>query len=139
MKRFLPLLSLPIILGISGCNQAVPQTPFEAYLHNEASPRIQEAYAFAVSHPGDLEYQPCYCGCRQAGHTSNLSCFAKSVSPEGQFTYDSHAAGCDLCLDIALDVKRLKGEGLSALEIRHYIDAQYSSLGPATDTPMPEF
>lgn len=139
MKRFLSLLSLPIILGISGCKQAAPQTPFEVYLHNEASPHIQEAYTFAASHPRDLEYQPCYCGCRQAGHTSNLSCFAKSVSPEGQLTYDSHAAGCDLCLDIALDVKRLKDEGQSPLAIRQYIDAQYGSMGPSTDTPLPEF
>ncbi|MAU12412.1 MAG: hypothetical protein CL607_21490 [Anaerolineaceae bacterium] len=105
---------------------------------SQAPQTVQTAYHFAIEHPEELIYQPCYCGCGAMGHTSNLHCFIQSVDKNGTITFDNHAAGCGICVDIALDVKRLSEEGLSQLEIRHYIDATYGSFGPSTDTPMPE-
>jgi hypothetical protein len=67
-----------------------------------------------------------------------LDCFIQVIDENGTITFDNHASGCGICIDIALDVKRLSEEGLSQLEIRHYIDATYGSFGPSTDTPLPE-
>jgi hypothetical protein len=45
------------------------------------SPKILEAYQFAVEHPEVLNYMPCYCGCyEEDGHTSNTNCFVEEVN-----------------------------------------------------------
>lgn len=93
---------------------------------------------FAHDHGDMLEFQPCYCGCGAMGHLNNLDCFIQAVDEVGTVTYDSHASGCGICVDIALDVKRKAAEGWSAFQIRLYIDATYSQFGSSTDTPMPE-
>jgi hypothetical protein len=47
---------------------------------NTESPKILEAYQFAVEHPEVLDYMPCYCGCfEEDGHTSNTHCFVDHV------------------------------------------------------------
>ncbi len=44
------------------------------------SPKVLEAYQFAVEHPEVLDYMPCYCGCyEEDGHTSNTNCFVDHV------------------------------------------------------------
>jgi hypothetical protein len=44
------------------------------------SPKVLEAYQFAVNHPEVLDYMPCYCGCyEEEGHTSNTNCFVDNV------------------------------------------------------------
>ncbi|QPC80833.1 hypothetical protein G4Y79_14065 [Phototrophicus methaneseepsis] len=105
---------------------------------SRAPQTVQTAYHFAIEHPEMLTHQPCYCGCGAMGHANNLNCFIQSVDEGGTITFDNHASGCGICVDIALDVKRLSEEGRSQLEIRHYIDATYGSFGPSTDTAMPE-
>ncbi len=149
-KNFRKLLVLIIMLVIvlpllSGCGNHSDsnhedvsfRSDLEDYLP-DAAPRVKLAYQHAVDHPEDLMYQPCYCGCGAMGHTNNLDCFIKEVKDDGQIVYDNHAAGCGICVDIAQDVIRLKDEGQSDLQIRHYIDSYYSSFGPSTDTPLPE-
>jgi hypothetical protein len=105
---------------------------------SHAPQTVQAAYHFAIEHPEMLTHQPCYCGCGSMGHFNNLDCFIQVIDENGTITFDNHASGCGICIDIALDVKRLSEEGLSQLEIRHYIDATYGSFGPSTDTPLPE-
>jgi hypothetical protein len=100
--------------------------------------RVKEAYQYAIAHPDDLAAVPCYCGCGNMGHTSNLSCYIRETSPDGTITFDDHAIGCGLCVDIAQDVKRLRLEGQTLSETRAYIDATYSGFGPGTNTPLPE-
>ena len=102
-----------------------------------ADERTIEAYRFAAAHPDLLAHQPCYCGCNMI-HDSNQACFISDIAPDGAIEFDMHASGCGVCVDIALDVKRLTEEGQTQLEIRHYIDATYGDIGPGTDTEMPE-
>lgn len=102
-----------------------------------ASPRVREAYEYAVANPDELAKYPCYCGCDSMGHTSNLSCYIQDIAPDSTITFDNHANGCGICVDITQDVKRLKAEGQSSPQVRAYIDAQYSPFGPGTDTPFP--
>lgn len=102
-----------------------------------APPRVREAYQYAVANPEELSKYPCYCGCGAMGHTSNLSCYVQDIIADGTVTFDNHASGCGICVDITQDVMRLKAQGKSSPDVRAYVDAQYSSFGPGTDTPFP--
>jgi hypothetical protein len=72
------------------------------------------------------------------GHQSNLDCFVKKQTENGEIIFDNHASGCGICVDIAQDTMRLRAEGKSAAEVRTYIDNTYGSYGPGTDTPLPQ-
>ena len=49
-------------------------------------------YRFATDHATDLEYVPCFCGCKNIGHRSNRDCYIKSFNPGKTVTYTSHGA-----------------------------------------------
>ncbi len=55
----------------------------------ESPPPVQEAYVYAVQHPEVLRHLPCYCGCVNLGHASNLDCFVDGRSPKGEVVYDT--------------------------------------------------
>ena len=55
---------------------------------HSSSPRTQEAYAYAVAHPGVLQYVPCYRGCEDIGHISNEDCFVAQRSLDGTVVYN---------------------------------------------------
>lgn len=146
--RFFPL-GLLLMIGIillSACGSpkigipvpiaSMAMADMPDFIQN-AAPAAQESYQFAVSNPHALETVPCYCGCSRLAHKSNLDCYIKSISSDGTPAFDNHAAFCGICVDITQDVMRLQKEGKSASEIRAYIDAQYASAGPTTDTRMP--
>lgn len=58
------------------------------------SPEIAEIYQMAAAHPDVLKHMPCYCGCEDEGHTSNLSCFVREMNAEGKVTkWDPMGAG----------------------------------------------
>ena len=135
--KFSILLLLLLTPLLSACSTNAILAAMPDYVQS-APPRVQEAYQYAHDHAEMLEYQPCYCGCGAMGHLNNLDCFIQEVDAVGNVTYDSHASGCGICVDIALDVKRMEQEGWSPFQIRLYIDATYSQFGPSTDTPMPE-
>ena len=133
-----------LLVSLSGCAGGgghaytlAPASELPAFL-DDAPPTVRESYQFALAHPDELEKYPCYCGCGAMGHTSNLSCYIQEMGEEGSVTFDNHAAGCGICVDITQDVMRLMDEGQSAPEIRTYIDATYSPFGPSTDTPFPQ-
>lgn len=128
-------------LLLSACSDSGEHPPTSAKLPewvSSAPPRVREAYDYAVSHSAELENYPCYCGCGAMGHTSNLSCYIRDVAEDGAITFDNHATGCGICVDITQDVMRLKADGRSSPDVRAYIDAQYSPFGPGTDTPLPQ-
>jgi hypothetical protein len=137
---------VPILMGsllfLSACTSAAelklaPESALPSFL-TTAAPRVREAYRFAVANPEALKTVPCFCGCGKMGHTSNLSCFVQNAGTNWEtITFDEHAAGCGICVDIAQDVMRMTAEGKQPGEIRQSIDATYSSFGPATDTPLP--
>ena len=134
------LLLLTVLTGCGGQQETLAMAPSSLlpdYVQS-APPKVQEAYRFAATNPDMLTHQPCYCGCGAMGHTSNLSCFVADIDENGAITFDNHAAGCGICVDIAQDVMRLTRQGKSQLEIRQYIDATYAQFGPSTDTPLPE-
>jgi hypothetical protein len=92
---------------------------------------VQEAYRYASANPDVMKTIPCYCGCGNIGHTSNYSCYVSQVDDKGKFTFDNHALGCSICVDITQDVMRLLKDGKSPQEARAYIDTTYSKYGPS--------
>jgi hypothetical protein len=92
---------------------------------------VQEAYQFAAANPDVMENIPCYCGCGNIGHTSNYACYVSQVDANGSITYDNHALGCSICVDITQDVMRMLREGKSPQEARTYVDATYAKYGPS--------
>lgn len=92
---------------------------------------VQEAYQFNVANREVMQNIPCYCGCGNIGHTSNYDCYVSHVDSQGNITFDNHALGCSICVDITQDVMRMLREGKSPQEARAYIDATYSKYGPS--------
>ena len=95
---------------------------------------VQEAYQFAVANPDVLKELPCYCGCGAMGHTSNYACYVKEAA-DGEWSYDSHALGCSICVDINQDAMRLLRDGKELKEIRLYVDQTYARYGASNMVP----
>src|SRR5512138_631004 len=49
---------------------------------------VQEAYQFASANPDLMNNIPCYCGCRNVGHTSNYNCYVESADDNGNCRWD---------------------------------------------------
>lgn len=142
MRRliFSLLVASLIFTGLSACSGQSPASG-TAYLMapmsamptevRAAPASVQEAYRFAAANPEILQQIPCYCGCGAMGHTSNYDCYVSSIGADGKITYDNHALGCGICVDITQDVMRLLSQGKSVPEIRAYIDQTYSQYGPS--------
>lgn len=92
---------------------------------------VQQAYQFAVANPELMKQVACYCGCGNMGHTSNYSCYVQGADSKGTITFDSHALGCSICVDITQDAIRYSNQGKSASEIQALIDQTYSKYGPS--------
>jgi hypothetical protein len=96
---------------------------------------VQQAYQFAVANPDVLQKIPCFCGCGKIGHKSNYSCYVQGVDDKSKVTFDDHAMGCSLCVDITQDTMRLMQQGKSPQEIRTYVDATYTKYGSSNIQP----
>jgi hypothetical protein len=93
---------------------------------------VQQAYQFAVANPDVMHELPCYCGCGPIGHTSNYACYVAEQNSDGMVkTFDNHALGCSICVDITQDAMRLLKEGKTVPEIRTYVDQTYAKFGPS--------
>jgi len=97
----------------------------------QAPVSVQESYQFAVANPDVLKEIPCYCGCGSMGHTSNYACYVKSVDDQGVVSYDDHALGCSICVDITQDTMRMMQQGKTVPEIKTYVDDTYAKFGPS--------
>jgi hypothetical protein len=99
--------------------------------------RTQEAYAFAIARPDVADWMPCYCGCVAMDHRNNTDCYLKPRENGMPVVFDEHASYCGVCVDITLLSKTMIGEGKSLPEIRAFVDSQFGSIAPGTDTPLP--
>jgi len=92
---------------------------------------VQTAYQFNAANPDIMKDIPCYCGCGNIGHTSNYDCYVSNIDSKGTITFDNHALGCSICVDITQDVMRMLQDDKSPQEARVYIDMTYSKYGPS--------
>lgn len=100
---------------------------------------VRAAYEFAARHPEVLRYIPCFCGCERGGHRGNEDCFVGSRdAATGRVTeWETHALGCEVCLDVALESMQMHNAGASTADIRSAIDKKYADRLTHTPTPMP--
>ncbi len=92
-RRFLltsVLLAAGWALGCSNSNQpktpdlvAWPQRDQWPQIFWQAPPETKDAYRYAVAHPEELQYMPCFCGCVNDGHASNKDCYVREFRPDG--------------------------------------------------------
>jgi hypothetical protein len=138
-KLLLPLLiGLFLLASLPACSSPASQVQPEMMPMDgmpaevQAAPvTVRQAYQFAAANHDLMKDIPCYCGCGNIGHSSNYDCYVSGVDDKGGITYDSHALGCSICVDITQDVMRLQREGKSPQEARAYIDEIYSKYGPS--------
>ncbi|MBI5953646.1 MAG: hypothetical protein HY865_18485 [Chloroflexi bacterium] len=135
----LTIIAVLLTTAISACSTstssevhlvmtALDQMPAEV---QSAPVAVQEAYQFNTANPDIMQDIPCYCGCGDIGHTSNYDCYVSEVDASGKITFDNHALGCSICVDITQDVMRMLRDGKSPQEARTYVDATYSKYGPS--------
>ena len=107
---------------------SMDQMPAEVQM---APVTVQTAYQFNAANPDIMKNIPCYCGCGNIGHTSNYDCYVSNVDSNGTVTFDNHALGCSICVDITQDVMRMLRDGKSPQDARVYVDATYAKYGPS--------
>lgn len=122
--------------GLSACStqsqssdlhmMSMDQMPAEV---QSAPVTVQTAYQFTAANPDVMKNIPCYCGCGNIGHTSNYDCYISGVDEEDKITFDNHALGCSICVDITQDVMRMLQDGKNQQDARAYIDVTYSKYG----------
>ena len=132
----LALVAVLLTTAISACSAKSQSTELHMMPLGEmpaevqsAPMSVQVAYQFNAANPDIMEDIPCYCGCGDIGHTSNFDCYVSDVDASGKITFDNHALGCSICVDITQDVMRMLRDGKSPQDARAYIDATYSKYG----------
>ncbi len=106
----------------------IAQMPLEV---QRAPVSVQEAYQFVTANVDALRQMPCYCGCGAMGHTSITACYVSDSAAGNATSFDAHALGCSICVDIARDAMRLMQQGSDVAAIRGYVDASYARYGPS--------
>ena len=85
-------------------------------------------YGFARANPTIYAEIPCFCGCQEMlGHRNLEDCF---VTPEG--AWESHAAGCQVCVDESQMVMRMMGRGTGTQMMQERIVGEFG--GPSIGT-----
>lgn len=143
MQKMMPLLLAIMILSGCAANKTVSTSVAteDAMLPEmvlNSSSKTRSAYRYAIENPDIVKKYPCYCGCVRMGHESNLDCYIKDIDADGNIIFDNHAVGCDVCVDITMDVARLTNAGKTHEEISAFIDTIYGSMGPGTGSEHEE-
>jgi len=69
----------------------IPPLPYVPQMVPRPPELVKQAYVFAAQNPDVLGHVPCYCGCENSGHRSNVDCFVGSRAPNGAVeTWDTH-------------------------------------------------
>ena len=101
----------------------------------QAPVTVQQAYQFAAANPDLMKHVACYCGCGKIGHKSNYDCYVSGVDTAGKATFDQHALGCSICVDITQDAMRQLRQGKSVADISRTIDTDFAKYGPSNMAP----
>ena len=133
---FILLISIMALASLPACStqqttalDMMPMDRMPAEVQS-APVTVQEAYQFAAANPYVvMKNISCYCGCGNIGHASNYSCYVSSADEKGVITFDNHALGCSICVNITQDTMRLLKEGKTVPEIKAYVDATYGKYG----------
>ncbi|HEX5068915.1 MAG TPA: PCYCGC motif-containing (lipo)protein [Vicinamibacterales bacterium] len=100
---------------------------------------MQTSYKFAAEHPEVMKYVPCFCGCGRMGHKDNHDCFVTARNSANKVIgWETHALGCEICVDVAYESWQMFNTGQTVSAIRDAIEKKYADRASGhTDTPMP--
>jgi hypothetical protein len=100
---------------------------------------MRAAYEVAARHPEVMRYVPCFCGCGQIGHKDNHDCFVTARNSANKVVgWETHALGCEICVDVAYQAWQMFNTGATVSAIRDAIEKKYADrVSGHTDTPMP--
>jgi hypothetical protein len=94
-------------------------------------------YRYAETHRADVSVIPCFCGCEEfLAHENLYDCFVRTDGAG----YDSHAAGCGVCLGEAAVASQLLDAGTPAAEVADRIVEQFGTTpitSPDQTIPRP--
>ena len=71
--------------------ETVPRGSLPSFAQ-QARPKVQEVYRYAVDHGETLQYIPCFCGCTNIGHRHNANCYIAERLPGERITFTNHGA-----------------------------------------------
>ena len=88
------------------------------------SEEIAGHYRYAAAHEADLSVVPCFCGCQELlAHEDLYDCFIRADGAG----YDSHAAGCGVCIGEAAVATALLDAGTPPTEVAVRIVEQFGT------------
>jgi hypothetical protein len=101
---------------------------------------MRATYEFAARHPEVMRFVPCFCGCERGGHKDNHDCFVASRGQADRVAaWDTHAIGCEVCVDVAYQAMQMHNSGASVSAIRDAVEKRYAGHGGGhTPTPLPK-
>ncbi len=135
-RKAIALVSVSLVLAAGltaswafwGVPGAGKSDEFPAFVYHSSD--SEKGYRLATEQPQLFLQLPCYCGCGMFAddpHRNLLDCF---MNDDGSF--DAHASGCSLCLDIAFDGVDWRAQGKSPAEVEALVDEKYEGTGPRT-------
>ncbi len=103
-RRFLVFAGSALVAACDGAGQS---RPGDALVQLYADPAkdewpeefrqlpaaTQDLYRYAAANHAVLQYIPCFCGCVNAGHTSNFDCYVREVYADGRIRLDTMSFG----------------------------------------------
>jgi Protein of unknown function with PCYCGC motif len=117
----------------------LPPVPGNIYTAARPAEVVKAAYLFAAQHPEVLQYMPCFCGCERGGHRGNDDCFVSARDAAGKPSqWEQHGMVCEVCLDVATQVRQMHNSGASITTIRDAIEKKYAGAPNHTPTPLPK-
>ena len=94
-------------------------------------------YRYAEGHQTDFSKIPCFCGCEEfLGHENLYDCFVRTDGAG----FDSHAAGCGVCIGEAVVASQLLDAGTPVTDVADRIVEQFGTTpitSPDQTIPRP--
>ena len=98
---------------------------------------VADHYRYAQVHQTDLSVVPCFCGCEEfLAHENLYDCFVRTDGAG----YDSHAAGCGVCIGEAVVASQLLDAGTPPADVAARIVEQFGTTpitSPDQTIPRP--
>jgi hypothetical protein len=121
----------------SSTGAAHPMAPAAPLELASVSEDVADHYRYAEVHPTDLSVIPCFCGCEEfLAHENLYDCFIRTDGAG----YDSHAAGCGVCIGEAATASQLLDAGTQPAEVAARIVEQFGTTpitSPDQTLPRP--
>lgn len=117
----------------------LPPLELPAYEMPRPKEVVRATYRFAAEHPEVLSYMPCFCGCQDEGHRSNVDCFVKARARNGDvIAWSVHGMDCAMCIAVAERSMTMLASGAAVRDIRADVERRYGhTTGLRTPTPDP--